>query len=174
MKQKFGWFLTDIQSTTLQLCWQWVITPKYASTSLRIVATQYGFAWHLCRPTQLPTPDRIQHPKNRTHGEIYSGNWIYPLAALSAGWYGQISIQCTKIKNKGAKRRTTLIATKWVVSSLAAILLTITRTVNHNANRRIEMSRESGDRYHCDSCGKQMSKITGRTTGTTRSTTADY
>ena len=59
------------------------------------------------------------------------------------------------------------------------------------------MSRESGDRYHCDSCGaelvyekpcpcgdnmvhseiccgKQMTKIEGRTAGPSRSTISDY
>lgn len=50
----------------------------------------------------------------------------------------------------------------------------ITRTFNHNVDRKIEISRESGHRYHCDNCGKQMPKIEGRTAGTTRSTTADY
>jgi hypothetical protein len=87
--------------------------------------------------------------------------------------------------------------TTWKVASPAAILLAITRTINHNVNRRIEMSRESGDWYHCNSCGaelvyekpcpsgegmvhseiccsKQMSKIEGRTAGATRSTKADY
>jgi hypothetical protein len=35
--------------------------------------------------------------------------------------------------------------TTWQVASPAAVLVAITRTVDYNVNRRIEMSRESGD-----------------------------